>query len=143
MEAVVRIESVREHQTRSGNTRYVVRDADRREYTTCRPAIGSQAKTLEGAAARIEWHEEERGGFRNVYLDKVEPAADAEAGTADGLAAHPDEAAWRTAVEAAPWLLGDAEPGDPVKPEELYDRLEPFKKLVAEDIRSGDSDDDE
>jgi hypothetical protein len=43
-------------------------------------------------------------------------------------------------VEAAPWLVGSAEPEEETPPEELYEKLEPFKRRVAEDIRrSGDS----
>jgi hypothetical protein len=45
--------------------------------------------------------------------------------------------AWNTAVEAAPWVLGSSEPDREVPPEELYEKLEPFKRLVAEDIREG------
>ena len=46
-----------------------------------------------------------------------------------------DEAAWRTAVEAAPWLVGESEPQEAVPPDELYEKLKPFKEQVAEDIR--------
>jgi hypothetical protein len=53
----------------------------------------------------------------------------------------PDEAAWRTAVEAAPWLVGESEPHDKVPPEQLYETLRPFKDRVARDIK-GRSDDD-
>jgi hypothetical protein len=52
-----------------------------------------------------------------------------------------EEAAWRAAVDAAPWVLGTSEPDREVPPEELYEKLEPFKRMVAEDIReSADSD---
>ena len=50
----------------------------------------------------------------------------------------PDEAAWRTAVEAAPWLVGESEPNEAVAPEELDEKLRPFKELVAEDIEGGE-----
>jgi hypothetical protein len=43
--------------------------------------------------------------------------------------------AWSTAVEAAPWMLGSRDPEHEVPPEDLYEKLEPFKRLVAEDIR--------
>ena len=46
-----------------------------------------------------------------------------------------EEVAWKTAVDAAPWLLG-GEPEEPVSPDELFERLQPFKERVAEDIRS-------
>jgi hypothetical protein len=49
----------------------------------------------------------------------------------------PDEVAWNTAVEAAPWMLGSREPQEEIPPEELYEKLEPFKRLVADDIRQG------
>jgi hypothetical protein len=147
MEADVDVRTVEEKETRSGNTRYVVRDADGKEYTTFRPAIGREALKFEGRRAHVTWHEEERNGFQNVYLDAIAPAAEEPAGGdggggAGGAEHDPDEVAWNTAVEAAPWLVGSREPKDAVEPEELYERLEPFKRLVAEDIR-GDEDDDE
>jgi hypothetical protein len=64
-------------------------------------------------------------------------SATAEAGGADTDA---EEAAWTAAVEAAPWLLGEKEPEREVPPEELYERLEPFKSLVARDIRENGDD---
>ena len=45
-----------------------------------------------------------------------------------------------TAVEAAPWLLGSSEPEEALEPDELYEKLEPFKQRVAEDIRDGGED---
>ena len=119
--------------TRSGNKRYVLRDGEGKEYTTFRESIGAEAKRLEGSRARIEFHESQRGKYTNVYLDKVEAAPDAPGG-AGAAGADPDEAAWRTAVEAAPWLVGESEPHEEVPPEELYEKLRPFKELVAEDI---------
>jgi hypothetical protein len=73
-EKVTNVESVEQVETRSGNTRYVVRDSDGDEYSTFRPRIGQAAAAFEGRRARIEYHEEERNGFRNVYLDAIEPA---------------------------------------------------------------------
>jgi hypothetical protein len=147
MEADVDIRSVEEKQTRSGNTRYVVRDADGKEYTTFRPAIGREAGKFEGRRAHVTWHEEERNGFQNVYLDAIAPAADEPQGEGGGAPAgeshDPDEVAWNTAVEAAPWLVGSREPREAVEPDELYERLEPFKRLVAEDIRGEDDDERE
>lgn len=67
-----------------------------------------------------------------MYLDKVEPAP--ETGPGDGDDA--EEAAWRTAVEAAPWLVGESEPHEEVPPDELYDKLKPFQERVADDIRA-------
>jgi hypothetical protein len=135
MEAEVQIADVRTFETSGGNTRFVIRDADGKEYTTFREAIGEAAKRAEGRRARIEYHENQRGRYTNVYLDKVEPLPDAAVeGDTD-----PDEAAWRTAVEAAPWLVGESEPHEEVPPEELYEKLRPFKDKVAEDIKESDS----
>jgi hypothetical protein len=132
MEKVVTIADVRTFETRGGNVRYVVRDTDGNEYTTFREGIGQAARALDGRRVRIEYHEEERGQYTNVYLDKVEPApaeADGAAGDTD-----PSEAAWRTAVDAAPWLVGESEPHEEVPPDELYEKLKPFKERVARDI---------
>jgi hypothetical protein len=38
-------------------------------------------------------------------------------------------------MEAAPYLLGDRK--RPIPPDDLYERVKPFKDLVAEDIREG------
>ena len=40
-------------------------------------------------------------------------------------------------VDAAPWLVGKAgdEQADEVSPDELFEKLKPFKDRVAEDIR--------
>jgi hypothetical protein len=141
MNADVLIQKVEQSQTRNGNTRYVVRDDEGREYSTFRPQIGREAEKFEGKRARIEFHEEERNGFTNVYLDKIEPAPEQPAAKG-GSDTDPDESAWNTAIEAAPWVLGSSEPEREVPPEELYEKLEPFKRLVAEDIRQGGDDDD-
>jgi hypothetical protein len=138
MEAVVHLDEVKDVETRGGNVRYVVRDADGNEYTTFREQIGKRARELEGQTARIEFHEQQRGRYTNVYLDKVEPAPQ-DAGDSGGSDPDPDEAAWRTAVEAAPWLVGESEPHEEVPPEELYDKLKPFKERVAEDIRDDEA----
>jgi hypothetical protein len=137
MEAVTTIAEVRMFETRKGNVRYVVRDADGNEYTTFREAIGDKANQFEGRRVRIEYHEEQRGDYTNVYLDKVEPAP-----SEDVAAEHPDtdpeEAAWRTAVDAAPWLVGESDPHAKTGPDELYETLKPFKDKVAEDIKESD-----
>jgi hypothetical protein len=134
VEADVFIEKVDEIQTRGGNTRYVIRDDQGREYTTFRPAIGREAATFKGRRAHIEFHEQERNGFQNVYLDAVTAAPERAQAATD---TDPEEAAWQTAVDAAPWVLGTNEPERELPPEELYEKLEPFKRLVAEDIREG------
>jgi hypothetical protein len=135
------VESVDEVETRSGKTRYVLRDADGREFTTFRPAIGREALQFKGRRARVRYSEEDRNGFHNVYLEGISEAPQSPAGSEGDTDA--DEAAWSTAVEAAPWVLGSREPEREVPPEELYEKLEPFKRLVADDIRKGGSDDDE
>lgn len=139
MDAVVKIDQVMAFDTRGGNVRYVLRDSDGREYTTFRESIGKEAKRLEGKRARIEYHENQRGEYTNVYLDKVVevPAELGSEGDTD-----PDEAAWRTAVEAAPWLVGESEPHEEVPPDELYDKLKPFKDRVAGDIKEDGPEDD-
>jgi hypothetical protein len=141
MEADVRVEQVDRSQTRTGKTRWVLRDERGTEYTTFRPPIGEAAERHRGRRARIEYHEEDRNGFHNVYLDGIEALGDgddqqAPAPADAGPDPDPDEVAWNTAVEAAPWLLGRAAPENALSAEELYERLEPFKRRVAEDIRS-------
>ena len=134
MEAEVTVRDVKALKTRSGTVRFVLVDDAGKEYTTFRPEIGEQARRALGRRARIEFHEQQRGGFTNVYLDAVEPVGD-EPG--EGAAHEADEVAWRTAVDAAPWLLGGTPPKEGVEPEELFERLQPFKELVAEDIEQG------
>ena len=138
MEKDAVVTSVGTAQTRSGNTRWTLVDEDGNEYTTFRPAIGQAAQRAAGKRARISFHEEERNGFRNVYLDGVEEAPGQQQRQAPPDS-DPEEAAWRTAVDAAPYLLGE-EKGE-VEPEEAFEKLKPFKDLVSEDIRSGPSGD--
>jgi hypothetical protein len=139
MEAVITIQSVERLQTRGGNTRYVVRDADGNEYTTFREGIGEAAADLEGRRVRVEYHEERRGQYRNVYLDKAESVRD-DAIAEEGSETDPEEAAWRTAVDAAPWLVGESDPHAKTSPEDLYETLKPFKDKVAEDIKDREND---
>ena len=72
MEAEILVANTREFRTNGGDTRYVLRDSDGNEYTTFREAIGAAALQATGKRARIEYHEVERGHYRNVYLDGVE-----------------------------------------------------------------------
>jgi hypothetical protein len=137
MERTIRVADVRTFQTKSGNTRYVLRDENGNEYTTFREEIGRAALAAQDRQARIEYHEQQRDGFQNVYLDAVEPLPE----QGDGDDASVDEVAWKTAVESAPWLLGSTPPEREVPPEELFDKLQPFKELVAEDIRDGEDED--
>lgn len=130
-DAVVTVAEVKALQTQSGNTRFVLRDDEGREYTTFREQIARDAVAAEGRRARITFHEQQRGGFTNVYLDAVEPLEEPEeAGASEAV----EEVAWKTAIDAAPWLLG-GEPEEAVAPEELFERLQPFKERVADDIR--------
>src|SRR5918912_1723625 len=76
MEAEVRVSAVNRAETRTGRTRWVLRDEQGTEYTTFRPRIGEEAERHRGRRAAIEYHEEDRNGFHNVYLDAIEPLAD-------------------------------------------------------------------
>jgi hypothetical protein len=133
MDATVTVRDVKALKTRSGNVRFVLVDDAGKEYTTFRPEIADQARHAVGRRARIEFHEQQRGEFTNVYLDRVE-ALDA---PEESGAHEADEVAWKTAVDAAPWLLGESPPQEGVEPEELFEKLQPFKELVAEDIERG------
>ena len=110
----VDVAEVKGFRTQSGNTRFVLRDAEGNEYTTFKEPIARQAVAAEGRRARIEFHEQQRNGFTNVYLDKVEPLEEEEPESGAG------------GVEA----------------EELFGKLQPFKELVADDIRDDDGEDD-
>jgi hypothetical protein len=131
MEETVTVRDVKALKTRSGTVRFVLVDEAGKEYTTFRPEIGEQARQALGRRARIEFHEQQRGDWTNVYLDAVEPLDQ------DDPDHEADEVAWKTAVDAAPWLLGESPPKEGVEPEELFEKLQPFKELVAEDIESG------
>jgi len=130
VEREVTVDRVDVNETRNKNQRFVLRDSDGNEYTTFRPQIGNEAAKYQGKRARISFHEEERNGFTNVYLDGI-TAAQAD----DGEDRDAEEAAWQTAVEAAPWLIGKREPEQEVDPDELFDKLKPFQERVASDIR--------
>ena len=140
-EAVVTVKEVKAFKTQSGNTRFVLVGDEGREYSTFREEIARNAVAAEGHRARIEFHEEQRGRFTNVYLDSVE-VLDDDREADDAERREPiEEAAWKSAIDAAPWLLG-GEPEEPVPPDELFERLQPFKERVAEDIRSGRDEED-
>lgn len=139
MERETVIEDLRTFETKAGNTRYVARDADGNEYTTFREEIGDAARRAKGARVRLSYHEQQRGQYTNVYLDAVEPI---DAPSAAGDDTDPEEAGWRTAVDAAPWLVGAAQTKEEEDPDQLFEKLKPFKDRVAEDIRT-DRDEDE
>ena len=52
----------------------MLEDGHGNEYTTFREGIGEAAEALAGRRAVITFHEEERGRYRNVYLDSVAPS---------------------------------------------------------------------
>lgn len=103
MHAVVTLAEVRTIETRRGSVRYVSTDTDGHEYTTFRGGIGERARQLSGMRVRLEYHQEQRGLYTNVYLDKIEPAGPAAGSHTD---TDPQRGAWQTAVAAAPWLAG-------------------------------------
>jgi hypothetical protein len=132
MEREIHVSEVETHQTKGGNTRFVLRSSDGDEFTTFREAIGEAAQKAKGSRARIAYHEQQRGQYTNVYLDEIEPLPDGDRGGDD---TDPEEAGWQTAVEAAPWLVGDSDESDEVPPDQMFEKLKPFKDRVAEDIR--------
>jgi hypothetical protein len=136
-EANVTVERVEAHKTQSGNTRFVLVDDSGREYTTFKEPIARQAVAAEGRRARITFHETQRGTFTNVYLDSVEPLPDEHA---DDEEERTNEVAWRTAIEAAPYILGGDAVEREVPPEEFFEKVKPLKDLVADDIRPDEPD---
>jgi hypothetical protein len=133
-ERTVMVDEVKAFKTQSGNTRFVLRADDGEEYSTFKEAIAKQALAAEGRRAHIVYHEQERNGFTNVYLDKVDVVDDA-GGEAD--AERAEEVAWKTAVDAAPWLLGEA-PAGGIDADEAFEKLQQFKERVADDILDDD-----
>ena len=118
-EETVTVERVEAHQTQSGNTRFVLVDDSGREFSTFKEPIARQAIAAEGHRARIKYHETQRGNFTNVYLEAEE---------------RTNEVAWRTAIEAAPYILGGDAVEREVPPEEFFEKIKPLKDLVADDI---------
>ena len=133
-EAIVIVKSVEARKTQSGKTLFVLTDGQGREYTTFKEPIAKQAIAAEGKRAQIQFHETQKGTFTNVYLDAVETLAGEEGVDVDEE--RTNEVAWRTAIDAAPYILsGDAVEKE-VPPEEFFEKLKPLKDLVADDIRS-------
>jgi hypothetical protein len=133
----VRVQEVKALKTSSGNTRFVLVDDAANEYTTFREGIARKAVEAEGRRARIKFHEQERNGFTNVYLDAVEVHEEAKAEPAPETGREVEEAAWDAAIEAAPLLVG----GDrkrKVPADQLFETLKPFKDRVADDIKNGE-----
>jgi len=140
-EEVVKVERVEARKTQSGNTRFVLSDDRGREFTTFKEPIARQAVAAEGRRAKITYHEQQRGQFTNVYLDAVETLPGDEPEDTDAEE-RTNEIAWRTAIEAAPYILsGDAVERE-VPPEEFFEKVKPLKDLVADDIRPDDDPDE-
>ena len=133
-DAVVTVAEVNAFMTQSGNRRFVLRDE--KGASTRRSMRRSRARRSppRGAARASTSTSSSAAGSRTSTLDRVQPL-DERAGEASSEAV--EEVAWKTAVDAAPWLLG-GEPEERVPPEELFELLQPLKERVADDIR-GDS----
>src|SRR5919205_3237978 len=101
-EAEVGVAEIKAIQTRGGHTRFVLIDDDGNEYSTFKESVAAQLPGLEGKRARITFHEQERNGFTNVYLDAVEALAET---PEEPAATATEEVAWRTTIQAAPYLL--------------------------------------
>jgi hypothetical protein len=107
-----------------------------REFTTFKEPIARQAVAAEGRRARITFHETQRGTYTNVYLDRVEALP--EEGVDSETEERTNEVAWRTAIEAAPYILGGDAAEREVPPEEFFEKIKPLKDLVADDIHPED-----
>jgi hypothetical protein len=136
-DAEIQVAEIKALKTRAGNTRFVVVDQTGNEYSTFKEQIAHKLPGLEGRRARISFHEQKRDGFTNVYLDDIEPLAD----DAVEHPEHADEVAWKTAIDAAPYLLSADAVDEETPPQELFEKLQPFKELVAEDIERSDGED--
>src|SRR5215211_134582 len=137
-EEEVAVERVEARKTQSGNTRFVLVDDSGREFTTFKEPIAKQALAAEGRRARITFHEQQRGNYTNVYLDAVETLED-EGGDPE-VEERTNEAAWRTSMEAAPFILGGDAVEREVPAEEFFEKMKPLKDLVADDIRDEEGD---
>lgn len=135
-EREVRVAELKAFKTKSGNTRYVLVDDQGKEYSTFKEQIAAKLPGLEGKRVRVKFHEQEREGFTNVYLDGVQPL-ESDSATGDR---ETDEVAWKTAMEAAPYLVGSEAAEREISPRDLFAKLQPFKELVAEDIEQDGED---
>ena len=84
------------------------------------------------AGRGLTGHHGRLAGGGEVPVVTINPA---ETAAAPGPDTDPQQAAWQTAVTAAPWLVG--EPSAEVPPEKLYEKLKPFEERVAADIERG------
>jgi hypothetical protein len=135
----VHVHEVKALKTRNGNTRFVLVDEGGNEYTTFKERVAAKLPGLEGRRARIDFHEQQRDGFTNVYLDDVAPLEEEQPGGTEPVE-RVDEVAWKTAVDAAPYLLDETAVKEEVPAEELFSKLQRFKQLVADDIEHPDDD---
>lgn len=135
-EAEVTVQRVEARKTQSGNTRFVLVDESGREYTTFKEPIARQAIAAEGRRAQITFHEQQKGAFTNVYLDSVVTLPDE--GVEPEAEERTNEVAWRTAIEAAPYILGGDAVEREVPADEFFEKMKPLKDLVADDIRPAD-----
>ena len=126
------VADVRRVPTSGGNTRFVLVDSDGREYSTFREEIGTALEGGEGKRAHIRYHEQRRGRFTNVYLDDVRLLDN------ESPDASMEEEAWKTALDAAPYLLSGRAVDEETPAQEVFDKLKPFKDLVADDIAGED-----
>jgi len=125
-EEEVRVAELKAFKTKSGNTRYVLVDDQGREFSTFKEQIAAKLPGLEGKRARVKYREQQREGFTNVYLDHVEPLEGPESGEHET-----DEVAWKTAMDATPYLVGEEAE---LSPRDLFAKMQPFKELLAVDV---------
>ena len=123
----------RAFQTKSGNTRFV--RASTTPATECSTFTrGDRRDVLRGrgpARTHAASTSEQRNGFTNVYLDAVEPSAR----SGDGEAEHADEVAVdRRGDDDGAYLLPPRPSSSRFRRRSFFEKLQPFKELVAEDI---------
>jgi hypothetical protein len=78
-----------------------------------------------------------------VYLDSVERLPQETADAEDEDEERTNEVAWRTAIDAAPYILGGDAVEREVPPKEFFEKVKPLKDLVADDIRPDSPDEPE
>ena len=71
--AVVTVAEVKAFKTQSGNTRFVLRDDEGREYTTFREEIARQALAAEGQRARVERLEASEADVETLLGSREKP----------------------------------------------------------------------
>jgi hypothetical protein len=133
----VEVREVKALTTRSGNTRFVLVDEGGNEYSTFKErsrATRSRPSASGLASSTTRTSGTASGTSISTVSSRSTPA------TATTAAASTTGARSRRSrggpIDAAPYLVGEREAELP--PEELFDRLQPFNELVADDIRDGD-----